>query len=186
MTKKICFLLISAVFAFALSGCISHSKTSTYILCPDESAAKQYNALVRVNAIELPEYLDRSMIMVRVSKHTIGSLKGHQWVQNFKKMIQNSLAANLLLRSNGSSEAPQFSVFVKIERFELDSQNTLKVSAECSLYTNPPKGAKQFCKSFPFTTNYNWDGVNVDALIGLHDKALSDMAELIAGKAGGL
>ena len=63
MTKKICFLLISAVFAFALSGCISHSKTSTYILCPDESAAKQYNALVRVNAIELPEYLDRSMII---------------------------------------------------------------------------------------------------------------------------
>lgn len=186
MTKKNCFLLISAVFAFALSGCISHSKTSTYILCPDESVAKQYNALVRVNAIELPEYLDRSMIMVRVSKHTIGSLKGHQWVQNFKKMIQNSLAANLLLRSNGSIEAPQFSVFVKIERFELDSQNTLKVSAECSLYTNPPKGAKQFCKSFPFTANYNWDGVNVDALIGLHDKALSDMAELIAGKAVGL
>ena len=184
MKKTIYFLLFFSVFA--LAGCISHSKTSTYILCPDESSAKQYNALVRVNGIELPEYLDRSMIMVRVSKHTIGSLKGHQWAQNFKKMIQNSLAANLQLRSTGNNETPQFSVFVKFERFDMDGQNTLKVAANCMLYTNPPKGAKQFCKSFTFTGSYAWDGVNVDALIGLHDKALSEMAELIAGKAVGL
>ena len=184
MKKATCFFLILSLLV--LVGCVSTSKTSTYILCPDESAAKQYNALVRVNGIELPEYLDRSTIMVRVSKHTIGSLKGHQWAQNFKKMIQNSLAANLVLRSTGNSEAPQYSVFVKLERFELDGQNNLKVVADCSLYTNSPKGAKQFCKSFPFIGNYAWDGVNVDALIGLHDKAISDMAELIAGKAVGL
>ena len=184
MKKTTCFLIILSVLI--LTGCISTSKTTTYILCPDESSAKQYNALVRVNAVELPEYLDRSTIMVRVSKHTIGSLKGHQWAQNFKKMIQNSLTANLLLRSTGNSETPQFSVFVKFERFDLDDQNTLKVAADCTLYTNLPKGAKQFCKSFPFTGSYAWDGVNVDALIGLHDKALSEMAELIAGKAVGL
>ncbi len=184
MKKVTCFFLILSLLA--LVGCISTSKTSTYILCPDESAAKQYNALVRVNSIELPEYLDRSMIMVRVSKHTIGSLKGHQWAQNFRKMIQNSLAANLLLRSTGNSDAPQFNVLVKIERFELDGQNTLKVVANCTLYTNPSKGIKQSSNSFPFSQTYTWDGVNVDALIGLHDKAISDMAELIAGKAVGL
>ena len=172
--------------AIMFAGCISTSRTSTYILCPDESAAKQYNALVRVNAIELPEYIDRSTIMMRVGKHSIGSLKGHQWAQNFKKMIQNSLATNLLLRSTGNPEAPQFSVFVKFDRFDLDGNNTLKVVAECTLYTNLPKGARQFCKSFPFTGSFAWDGVNVDALIGLHDKVLSDMAELIAGKAVGL
>ena len=184
MKKSTLFLVILSVVM--LTGCVTTSKTSTYILCPDESAAKQYNALVRVSSIELPEYLDRSMIMMRVSKHTIGSLKGHQWAQNFKKMIQNSLNTNLLLRSNGSSEAPQFTALIKFDRFDLDGQSTLKVVADCSLYTNPPKGAKQLFKSFPFTGSYAWDGVNVDALIGLHDKAISDMAELIAGKAVGL
>ena len=184
MRNKALIVLLGLV-AMTLTGCVSSSKTCTYILCPDDSAAKQYNAMVTVSGIELPEYLDKNTIAVRVSKHTIGSLKSHQWAQNFRKMIQNSLAADLLQRSTGSKEAPKFTVYVQIQRFELDENNNLNVHANCILNTSL-KAPERLSKTFVFTGKYPWGGSNVEELIGLYDKAISDMAELIAGKAVGL
>ncbi|MBR4673966.1 MAG: membrane integrity-associated transporter subunit PqiC [Victivallales bacterium] len=182
MKKVFCYIWMAL-----LVGCISVSRsvTSTYILCPDASASKQYNALVSVSGIELPEYLDRHSITVRVNKHTIGSLKGHQWAQNFRRMIQNSLSADLQLRSTGSKEAPNYSVYVQIHQFELDADNTLNVNANCILNSSS-KGANGPCKTFVFSQKYAWGGNDVDELIGLYDKAIADMAEMIAGKAVGL
>ena len=182
MSNKALIVLLGLV-VITLTGCVSSSKTCTYILCPDDSVAKQYNAIVTVSGIELPEYLDKNTIAVRVSKHTIGSLTGHQWAQNFRKMIQNSLTADLLLRAMGSKDAPVFSVYVQIQRFELDENNNLNVNANCVLSAKTPRGASQ---SFVFANKYLWGGSNVEDLIGFYDKAISDMAELIAGKAVGL
>ena len=178
------FFVVSILF---LAGCVSVSRsvTSTYILCPDASVDKHYNALVGVSGIELPEYLDKHTITVRVNNHAIGSLKGHQWAQSFKRMIQASLSADLQLRSTGGKESPQFSVYVQIHQFELDMDNTLNVHANCILSTFS-KGPGNFSKAFAFSQKYAWGGNDVDELIGLYDKAISDMAELIAGKAVGL
>ena len=59
----------------------------------------------------------------------------------------------------------------------------LNVNANCVLSAKLSRGVSQ---SFVFANKYPWGGSNVEELIGIYDKAISDMAELIAGKAVGL
>ena len=169
-----------------LSGCISSPKTTSYILYPDSVSSKQYNALVTVYQVVLPEYLDKKSIVKRTSRHAIGSLAGQQWTQNFRNMLRNSLATDLLVRSNGDKSAPRFNVTIEIKRFELDANNRLDVLAECHLGRITSQLSELDPQTFSFSSVYAWDGRDMEALITLFDKAISEMSELIIGSAVGV
>ena len=174
-------LILSA--AMLLAGCVSSRKAATYILYPETAPSGQFKAMVRVFSVKVPEYLDGKSMMVRTGKHAIGSLADHQWMQNFRTMLQAALATELLGRSSMENNAPQFILAVEVRRFELDSSNRLHLLAECQLSRKNSNPAAPDAQLFSFSSAYQWDGYDVEALVGLYDKAIADMAESIMGKA---
>ena len=95
--KTLAFIML----CLALSGCATSPPTKFFMLSPlpaPETKAgniDQQLKIIRVDAVEIPGYLDRSEIVTRVNENEIHLADFHQWGEPLRDNITNILALNL-------------------------------------------------------------------------------------------
>jgi uncharacterized lipoprotein YmbA len=97
--------IITVVLAGALllaAGCSRSPRTNFYTLkslAPAETAAAQQGLPpITVNAVTLPEYVDRPQFVIVDADNRVDILEQHQWAESLKSAIPRILADNLSLR----------------------------------------------------------------------------------------
>ena len=89
------------MLCLALSGCATSPPTKFFMLSPvpapetETGDMDQPLKIIRVDAVEIPGYLDRSEIVTRVSENEIHLADLNQWGEPLRDNITNILALNL-------------------------------------------------------------------------------------------
>lgn len=155
-----------------LGGCISSKPTTSYLLRPDDSAPRQYANAVILDSVQLAGYLERPNPVVRSGKHKVDFTPCMVWAQDFRSMIKETVASNLLLRNAHLPNAKAFHAIVHFLRFEVDENSgKLVVSVVCMMRCEKESLKKHF------VYEYDCASYNDERLIDLYDKALSELAD---------
>jgi len=165
-------ILIALIASLMLGACIASKPTTAYLLRPDDKAQKQYSNAVIIDSVQLAGYLERPNPVVRSGRHKVDFNPFMVWAQDFRSMIKETLASNLLLRNSHSPNAKVFHAIVHFLRFEVD-QNSRKlvISVVCMMRCDRESLKKQF------VYEYDCTNFNDESLIDLYDKALSELAD---------
>lgn len=146
-----------------------------YVLCPavqEQEVESTPICRYLVKAVIIPSYLDKSSIIVKNSRHELIELKRQHWAQDFSTMIRDVL--QLDISKYDKAEGFPVSVIVKFTDFCLDSDKNFNVAVSFSIM-NGNQGIEDSWKA-----SYPWTDGKIDTLIGLHDKALGELAGKIA------
>lgn len=98
MKKALATLLLAIV---ALSGCAGTEPTRFYLLTPETSPVpvagtiKENGLIILIGAIRLPEYLNRSQIVTRVSDNEIELGWQDRWAEPLERNFTRIFAQNL-------------------------------------------------------------------------------------------
>lgn len=142
-------LTLALLGSLLLSACLGGSGPAVryYVLSPlqeVESAAASQALSIEISTIHLPQYLDRPHLVTRSGNNRLKILQSHQWGGNLRKDMLRTLAVNLsqLLdtpnvtiaphRSTGDSD---YRVSVEIIKFEKDTDNHVRLSAQWQITT---------------------------------------------------
>ena len=97
---------------------------------------------VEISTIHLPQYLDRPHLVIRSGDNRLKILQSHQWGGNLRKDMMRTLAINLsqLLKTPNVTIAPHrsasqgdYRVTIEILKFEKDTDNLVKLTAQWQL-----------------------------------------------------
>lgn len=134
--------LVAAVAGLALLGaCASAPVTRYYVLsatAPATAHAGTKPVGIVVSDVSLPQYLDRSQIVVRGSGHRVLMIENELWAGNLREDMTRVLVANLagLLGSERVIAAPHpqrvqpdYRVAVEVLRFERGADGRVELSA---------------------------------------------------------
>lgn len=103
-------LALSLITLLPLCGCLGRSQPARFYLLapiasipPEEAAAEMKEGLrIGVGPLFIPEYVDRSQIVTRLSSHELALAEFNQWSEPLKESIPRTLGENLssLLSTN--------------------------------------------------------------------------------------
>lgn len=125
-------VLMALTIAAMLAGCGKSPSARFYTLTPLSSpqapgAAKSQLA-VRVEPVEIPEYLDRPEIVTREGNNEVKVAQFHRWAGSLGENISDLLAENLgqllgsdrvLVNNDASLTKPQYLVALRVLRLDL-------------------------------------------------------------------
>jgi len=137
--------LVAMLLAFPLlSGCGSSPKSTFYTLssgAAPERAPATAPLSVAIDAVTVPDIVDRPQFVVRVAANQVTLYEFHRWASPLKSEIARVIAANLA-RELGTTRvwsyaqttlpSPDYQVLVDVQRFDsaLGDAATIDVLAE--------------------------------------------------------
>lgn len=116
----------------ALTGCGTSSLPRYYMLVPNQAAvplprSNPGQARIGIDAITLPEVVDRPQLVLRSNTHEVGLAQDRRWAEPLKQAIPRLLAQHLAQRLDNPLVAalpqrlaidPDYRVQLDIQRFE--------------------------------------------------------------------
>lgn len=138
---------IATLCLLLLAGCLGGSSPAVryYVLSPlpeTESTPESSTLSIEIATIHLPQYLDRPHLVIRSGDNRLKILQSHQWGGNLRKDMMRTLAINLsqLLQTPNVTIAPHrsatqgdYRVTIEILKFEKDTDNRVKLTAQWQL-----------------------------------------------------
>jgi uncharacterized lipoprotein YmbA len=180
---------IALVGLVGLAACLGpREDTSAFFLLspapPPPAALAPVAVAVGIGPIELPGYLDRAQIVVRLSDNQVALSDADRWAEPLAANLQRTLEENLaaLLPSASfvaypwyPSEAPDHAVSIRFRRFEADTVGAVVLDATWELTTS---GARTDGRS----TRIEESAAAPDraAAVGAQSRALARLSEEIA------
>ena len=177
--------LLSA--ALLSAGCLNSAKTRYFLLSPTATptadAAKPTTSMVFIRNCQLPDYLDRTeMVMRQKPKIEVVFRDFDNWAQMPEKMIQRILRENLIriigAENVAGDKAPQsrsdiLQIDYEFNQLDPTTDGVLKVDVDCRLHTLPAKAETIHNLSFTIPLA-NESG---DAIADAINQALARIAE---------
>lgn len=142
---------VMTIFAVvAVAGCLSprEDPSAFFLLSPTPSrvsAVTPIDVAVGLGPIELPAYLDRSQIVVRLSDNQVALSDADRWAEPLAANLHRTLEENLASLLPGASfvdypwyaaEAPDHAVAITFRRFEADTAGTVVLEATWKVTTS--------------------------------------------------
>ena len=141
---------LAALGLVGVAACLGPREDTSAIFllspAPQPSAAlAQVAVRVGIGPIELPGYLDRSQIVVRVSDNQIALSDADRWAEPLAANLQRTLEENLGTLLPGASfvtypwypsAAPDHAVAIDFRRFEPDATGTVVLDATWEIATS--------------------------------------------------
>ncbi len=180
-------LAATALLAATLlaAGCIGAAKTRYFLLSPTATptaGAAKPTALAYIRNCQLPDYLDRTEMVMRKSQNEVVFRDFDNWAQMPEKMIQRILRENVAriigAENVAGDKAPQSHldiVQIDYEFNQLDptTNGVLQVNVDCRLHALPTKTETIHNLSFTLPLA-NESG---DAIANAINQALARIAE---------
>lgn len=136
-------LLVSTIL---VAGCLGpHSDPSAFFLLSPTAVstdAAEVPVVLGLGPIDVPGYLDRPQIVVRVSENVIDVAESDRWGEPLVENVMHTLRADLSRLLPGSSyveypwyesAAPDYGIAVAIRRFEADLSGAVVLEAKWEL-----------------------------------------------------
>ncbi len=131
--------------ALLLAGC--SSKSNFYQMHPKEvkehgSVTALKKTVIGIEEVDVAEYLDKPQIMTRLSAERLQLHETERWAEGFDKNVQSVLAYDLsvmlpyytfLIRPWSEPVEDKYRIYVRIDRFDGDSNGTVTVDGRWSL-----------------------------------------------------
>jgi uncharacterized lipoprotein YmbA len=173
----------------ALGACLSPREDTSafFLLSPTPSrisAITPIDVAVGLGPIEIPAYLDRAQIVVRLSDNQVTLSDTDRWAEPLATNLHRALEENLAALLPGASfvdypwyaaEAPDHAVAVTFRRFEADAAGTVVLDATWEVTT---EGARSDGGSTRIDEPA--DGSDREAAVAAQSRALTMLAEEIA------
>ena len=190
---RLTLLIAGLLMIPALSGCLGGSSPAVrfYVLSPmsDSIPADGNNKLaVEISTIHLPQYLDRPHLVTRSGNNRLKILQSHQWGGNLRKDMVRTLAVNLsrlldtpnvTIAPHRSSTQGDYRVSIEIIKFEKDTDNHVRLSAQWQISSGierkPLVTQISTLASHTATTQDNYDEV-----VAMMSEQYGELAKLIA------
>ena len=140
-------LALLLIFATLLPGCATTPETKLYLLAAMESGAPFAGEagqapVIGLGPVKLPDYLDRSQIVYRVSENRLAAADFHRWAEPLAANVVRVLSENLAARFPASrilaypwpkSEAPDYQLLVEVLRFDAGPDDAVHLIANWSV-----------------------------------------------------
>lgn len=140
MMRKCVLLLV----LLALAGCADSPDTRFFVLeavPPSEPASNASGDPIAVDAIRIPDYLDRPELVRRLGRHRIHVSSVNRWGAPIASMIREVLIENLeqrlprgLVSAPGQHAGPSRPLLVRIYDFALNASGRVELDADWSLF----------------------------------------------------
>jgi uncharacterized lipoprotein YmbA len=182
--------LCQAVVAFSvLAGCAATPPSRFYVLRPVANATvtpAQSAPAIGVGPVELPNYLDRPEIAVRIGTYELHYSQMQRWAETLRNNVTGVLAEDLarLVPTEQVARFPwgrttrvDFQVAVEISQFDADENGTVVLSAIWKLYRGESRDIVTEKKSvFNETCQPN----NYTEIVAAQSHALAALSQEIA------
>jgi len=188
------FIMMGAL-AFII-GCASTQPSKFYILNSIEKQAGQQkgsdamqNVTIRIDSIEIPDYLDRSQIVTRGSRSELKVDEFNRWAGSLKENISLVLAENLSLLLSTDRvfvhpwiSADSFNYWIHVEIIRLDVIPGDTVTMKALWTISGDRGKKEYItRTSEFTEKLREGsyGLMVDAMSRTFEKLSQEIAQEI-------
>lgn len=145
--RKRLALALVLIVAVLLPGCAARPETRLYLLAGMEPEAPAAGGtgetmVIGLGPVTLPDYLDRSQIVFRVSENRLAAADSHRWAEPLAGNVVRVLAENLAAQLHPSrilaypwprSEAPGYQVRVEVLRFDAGPDDAVHLIANWSV-----------------------------------------------------
>ncbi|HEY4301278.1 MAG TPA: ABC-type transport auxiliary lipoprotein family protein [Candidatus Didemnitutus sp.] len=153
--------------------------TTRHFTLSDPVTAAPVPDATRVVPVQIPGYLHRREMAVRIADREVMFLEDVRWAEPLDGAITQILRARLSSIGGGAV------VNVRIERCELVRSAGNVVQLAASYTINGSANGKPYAKDGSFSAPArNWDGRDYGKLIGLIHEAISDLGDAIATDLG--
>lgn len=180
-----------AILAFGLLGCINFEpepradRTRFYVLSKARPMASTEGSFdLSVRRVELPGYLDRSPMAIRVGENEIAYRVFHRWSGDLHAMIAQSLAEGLDAArpsggvTTGIAGGIARYLDLRVLRFEGTSEGEAFVSLQWRLFRS---GEESPVANGQVLTQGTWDGEDIGDLVATLSRLLGEAATELAG-----
>jgi uncharacterized lipoprotein YmbA len=181
--------VMTIVAVVAAAGCLSPREDTSafFLLSPTPSrisAVTPIDIALGLGPIELPAYLDRSQIVVRLSDNQVALSDSDRWAEPLAANLQRTLEENLAALLPGASfvdypwyaaEAPDHAVAITFRRFEADATGAVVLDATWELTPSGAPGEARATRIDEAAT-----GPDREAAVAAQSRALTRLAEEIA------
>jgi uncharacterized lipoprotein YmbA len=181
--------VMKIVAVVTLAGCLSPREDTSafFLLSPTPSiisAITPIDVAVGLGPIELPPYLDRSQIVVRLSDNQVALSDADRWAEPLAANLQRTLEENLTSLLPGASfvdypwypvQAPDHAVAITFRRFEADTAGTVVLEATWEVTTAGTSAEGRATRIEETAT-----APDREAAVAAQSRALTRLAEEIA------
>ena len=180
----------AVLLVFALSGCSSSPPVNFYTLEQPETstaaAATAFPHSVAVGPVSIPESVNRSQLVVRITPNRVDVLEEEQWAEPLKSGIAQVVVACLSADLAGASVAPlaqsaasttEYRVSIDVQRFESLPGKAAIIDARWSI----KRTASEMAPVTDTThVRESVQGEGYAALVAAHSRALATLSRAIA------
>ena len=186
--------LLAAALAILAGGCASSPQARFYTLSartPQEPAQTAPPVRIAIDAVTVPDIVDRPQIVFRIDATQVGIDEFARWAEPLKAQIARVIAADLAQSFPGAlvSSDPQWAVNAQTYRVSVDVRSFESArgdhAAIAVLWTVRPPDAGQ-AVSGQATVREPAGGQGYDALVDAHSRALAAVSTDIARAIGAL
>ena len=186
--------VITIAALVASVGCLSPREDTSafFLLSPTPSgisAITPIDVAVGLGPIELPAYLDRSQIVVRLSDNQVVLSDADRWAEPLAANLQRTLEENLAALLPGASfidypwypaEAPDHAVAITFRRFEANATGAVVLDATWQVTSSGTSASEQTTRVEEPPT-----GPDRGAAVAAQSRALARLTEEIAAAVRG-
>jgi uncharacterized lipoprotein YmbA len=178
-----------AVLALLSSACADSPQARFYTLgaaMPQEHARPVAPVNIAIDAVTVPELVDRPQIVVRVDATQVKIDEFARWAEPLKSQIARVLAADLAQSVPGAlvsghsvwaEDAPVYRVSVDVQSFESARGDAAAIAVLWTVH--PPNGGAAV--SGRTVAHEQVGGQGYDELVDAHSRALATVGTAIAG-----
>ena len=197
--RRLPALYLTTVVLAALTGCAATPHSKFYLLSPATAVNPDRPAgiapAIGVGPVELPKYLDRPQIALRIDSYELSYSEIHRWAENLQDNVTSVLAESLarLVPTDRISRFPwertatiDFQVAVEISRFDADKNGTVVLSANWKLYRGE---GREIVVDKSTSIKETYTGAAYSDIVAAQSRALDALSHEIAAairKAAGL
>jgi uncharacterized lipoprotein YmbA len=181
--------VMTIVAVVAAAGCLSPREDTSafFLLSPTPSrisAVTPIEVAVGLGPIELPAYLDRSQIVVRLSDNQVALSDADRWAEPLAANLQRTLEENLASLLPGATfvdypwhaaEAPDHAVAITFRRFEADTAGAVVLEGTWEVTTAGTPAEARATRIEETAT-----APGSEAAVAAQSRALTRLAEEIA------
>jgi uncharacterized lipoprotein YmbA len=181
--------VMTIVAVVAAAGCLGPREDTSafFLLSPTPSgisAITPIDVSVGLGPIELPAYLDRSQIVVRLSDNQVALSDADRWAEPLAANLHRTLEENLANLLPGASfvdypwypvEAPDHAVAITFRRFEADTGGTVVLEATWEVTSSGTSSEARATRIEEAAT-----APDREAAVAAQSRALTRLAEEIA------
>jgi uncharacterized lipoprotein YmbA len=185
---------VSLVGLVGVGACLSpREDTSAFFLLspvpPQAATSTPLTVAVGLGPIELPGYLDRSQIVVRLSDNQVALSDADRWAEPLAANLQRTLEEDLIELLPGASfihypwypaQAPDHAVAIAFRRFEADANGMVVLDATWEVRSGAARVDGRATRIEETAA-----GPDRAAAVAAQSRALARLAEEIAGAVRG-